>query len=142
MNGWLSSEALRIHVVEAAENVVAKEAAKREQLRDREDCADADWSAAHTQMLNDLINISTSLKKQLIFNNNGFVGKAGQLFERWGSRKDHDNLMVEEDMKKLEILTGAGSSGQVFSLARSGGGNRDASPEPCGAGLASRWRHS
>lgn len=46
MNGWLSSEALRIHVVEAAENIVAKEAAKREQLRDREDCADADWSAA------------------------------------------------------------------------------------------------
>ena len=100
-----------------------------------------EWSNAHTVMLDALIEAATAAKKQLIFNDVGVTGKAGQLFERWGAVSDHDKLNVTRNMDLLKTLTGAGSSGQIFSIVRAGGPlrggvDRNASAEVCGAGLA------
>ena len=101
---------------------------------------DEEWSNAHTQMLDALIEAAAAARKQLIFNDVSVTGKAGQLFERWGAVSDNDKLNVTQNMGLLKTLTGAGSSGQIFSLARAGGALRgsaaNASAEVCGAGLA------
>ena len=100
---------------------------------------DAAWTSSHLQMLEALFAAAAAAKKQLIFNNNGIIGMAGQLFERWAQNPDHDNLGVLKDLELLENATAASNAGQL-SLARAGGvrsGTRhDEPPEICGAGLA------
>ena len=81
---------------------------------------DEEWSNAHTQMLDALIEAATAARKKLIFNDVGVAGKAGQLFERWGAVSDNDRLNVTLNMGLLKTLTGAGSSGKIYSLARAG----------------------
>jgi hypothetical protein len=100
------------------------------------------WTSSHLQMLEALGAAAAAAKKQLIFNNNGIAGMAGQLFERWGNNPDHDGLTVQQDMELLENATGASNAGQL-SLARAGGVRPGSdptwnvsAPEICGAGLA------
>jgi hypothetical protein len=97
------------------------------------------WTSSHLQMLEMLGAAAAAAKKQLIFNNAGITGMAGQLFERWGNKPDHDGMNVLQDMELLENATDASNAGQL-SLARAGGvrpGSANASsPEVCGAGLA------
>ena len=99
------------------------------------------WTNAHTRMLDGLIEAAAAAGgKHLIFNDASVPGKAGQLFERWGANSDHDGLNVTQNLASLKTLTGAGSAGRIFSLARAGGASRgsaaNASAEVCGAGLA------
>ena len=98
------------------------------------------WTAAHLQMLEALGAAAAAAKKQLIFNNAGMTGMAGQLFERWGENPDHDGLGVLQDMALLENATAASNAGQL-SLARAGGvrpgsAPNGSAPDVCGAGLA------
>ena len=97
------------------------------------------WTSSHLEMLKSLGAAAAAAKKQLIFNNAGIIGMAGQLFERWGNNPDHDNLSVLQDIQLLENATDASNAGQL-SLARAGGvrpgTSNGTSPEVCVAGLA------
>ena len=50
------------------------------------------WTSGHAQLLQALGSAAAAAKKRLIFNNLGRPGVAGQLFERWGAKEDHDGL--------------------------------------------------
>eukprot|EP01052_Picozoa_sp_SAG31_P019015 SAG31_NODE_1370_length_8610_cov_2.897192_2_plen_282_part_00 len=75
------------------------------------------WTRGHQQLLASLGAAAAAAKKRLIFNNNGIFGVAGQLFERWGAKEDHDGLSAAQDLHLLERATGTSNSGQL-SLAR------------------------
>jgi hypothetical protein len=97
------------------------------------------WSRGHTMLLRALGAAAAATKKQLIFNNNGVAGMAGQLYERWGAKEDHDGKNASQDLKLLATATAASNTGQL-SLARAGGvapgSASGSSAEVCGAGLA------
>lgn len=99
----------------------------------------AAWTRGHDQLLAALGTAAATLKKRLIFNNRGIAGVAGQLFERWGAKEDHDGLTALQDLHLLEAATATSNAGQL-SLARAGGvapgsANGTAS-QVCAAGLA------
>jgi hypothetical protein len=97
------------------------------------------WARGHQQLLQELAAAASASTKQLIFNNVGVIGVAGQLYERWGAKQDHDDLDVQQDLELLQTATAASNAGQL-SLARAGGvvpgSASGSSPEVCGAGLA------
>ena len=100
---------------------------------------EAAWIAGHSELLRELGAAAVASKKKLIFNNEHAIGVAGQLFERWGQKTDHDLLSVPDDIKLHANLTGTSNTGQ-FSLARAGGVTpgtaNSTSPEVCAAALA------
>ena len=56
------------------------------------------WSSGHAQLLQALGAAAAAAKKRLIFNNEGKPGVAGQLFERWGAKEDHDGLSKSQQL--------------------------------------------
>ena len=97
------------------------------------------WARGHDQLLDALGTAAAAAKKQLIFNNVGVAGVSGQLFERWGSKEDHDGLSAQQDLELLANATSPSNAGQL-QLARAGGvapGSVNGSvAEVCAAGLA------
>jgi hypothetical protein len=97
------------------------------------------WTRGHDQLLAALGSAAAAVKKRLIFNNHGIAGVAGQLFERWGAKEDHDGLTAVHDLDLFETATTASNAGQL-SLARAGGvapGSANGTvSEVCAAGLA------
>ena len=103
------------------------------------DFFDDAWSSSHLEMLESLGATAAAVKKQLIFNNVGIAGMAGQLFERWAENPDHDGLNFMQDIALLENATDFSNAGQL-NLLRAGGVRSGTihvePPEVCGAGLA------